>query len=127
MWVHRKTYDERHVECRQQSLKGEINAVLLNNVQRLSGTLSSTLSESSFSTSFLILRSMKGFRIMCSLESWSEKRSTMLHQQTRRPLKSTAALTLVNGRLVFRVALDVLGKPLAKLLVGVEQRGHDEV
>lgn len=31
-----------------------------------------TLSESSFSTSFLIRRSMNGFRIMCSLESWSE-------------------------------------------------------
>lgn len=32
----------------------------------------STLSESSFSTSFLMRRSMKGLRIMCSLESWSE-------------------------------------------------------
>lgn len=31
-----------------------------------------TLSESSFSTSFLMRRSMKGFRIICSLESWSE-------------------------------------------------------
>lgn len=36
-----------------------------------------TLSESSFSTSFLIRRSMKGFRIMCSLESWSETRSAI--------------------------------------------------
>ena len=30
-----------------------------------------TLSDSSFSTSFLILLSMQGFRIMCKRESWS--------------------------------------------------------
>lgn len=41
--------------------------------QHTDGRLRSfTLSESSFSTSFLIRRSMNGFRIMCSLESWSE-------------------------------------------------------
>lgn len=31
-----------------------------------------------------------------------------------------AALTLVNGRLVFGVALDVLGEPLVELFVGIE-------
>lgn len=31
-----------------------------------------TLSDSSFSTSFLILLNMKGFRIMCKRDSWSE-------------------------------------------------------
>ena len=36
-------------------------------------------------------------------------------------------LTLVDGRLVLSVALDVLGEPLVKLFVGIEQRGHDEV
>jgi len=34
----------------------------------------SILSESSFSTSFFIRRSMKGFRIMCSRERCSETR-----------------------------------------------------
>lgn len=43
----------------------------LNSVITDSYFVPPTLSDSSFSTSFLILRSMKGFRIMCSLESWS--------------------------------------------------------
>jgi len=36
-------------------------------------------------------------------------------------------LTLVDGRLVLGVALDVPGEPLVELIVRVEQRGHDEV
>lgn len=36
-------------------------------------------------------------------------------------------LTLIDGRLVLGVALDVLGEPLVELFVGIEQRGHDEV
>lgn len=36
-------------------------------------------------------------------------------------------LTLIDGRLVLSVALDVLGEPLVKLFVGIEQCGHDEV
>ena len=43
------------------------------------------------------------------------------------PLSCGVLLTLVDGRLVFGVALDVLGEPLVKLVVGIEQRGHDEV
>lgn len=42
-----------------------------------------TLSDSSFSTSFLILLNMKGFRIMCKRDSWSEikgKKEQLLHQ-----------------------------------------------
>lgn len=38
-----------------------------------------------------------------------------------------ALLTLIDGRLVFSVALDVPGEPFVKLFVGIEQRGHDEV
>ena len=49
-------------------------------------SLSPTLSDSSFSTSFLILRSMKGFRIMWSLESWSAEHNT---QHTRNPSAGT--------------------------------------
>lgn len=37
------------------------------------------------------------------------------------------ALTLIDGRLVFSVALDVLGEPLVKLFMGIKQGGHDEV
>ncbi len=38
-----------------------------------------------------------------------------------------AVLTLVDGRLVFSVALDILGEPLVKLVMGIEQRRHNEV
>lgn len=114
-----------------------------------------TLSESSFSTSFLIRRSMKGFRIMCSLESWSETQSamskrshvtwkdkwpqnistakfntaysTVVSRKTGRTPELSEGLTLVNGRLVFGVALNVLGEPLVKLFMGIKQRRHDEV
>lgn len=104
-------------------------------------------------------RSMKGFRIMCSLESWSETRSaisnanfhilhaekngckTSVQQHLRHYWKQRitrskriarapelwAELTLINGWLVFSVALDVLGEPLVKLFVGIKQRWHDEV
>lgn len=36
-------------------------------------------------------------------------------------------LTLIDGRFVLSVALDVFGEPLVELFVGIEQRGHDEV
>lgn len=47
-----------------------------------------TLSDSSFSTSFLILLNMKGFRIMCKRDSWSEikgrgKKEQLLHQKRK--------------------------------------------
>lgn len=41
--------------------------------------------------------------------------------------RTRAVLTLIDGRLVFSVALDVLGEPLVKLVVGIKQRRHDEV
>jgi len=40
---------------------------------------------------------------------------------------ASVALTLVDGRLVFGVALDVLGEPLVELFMGIKQRRHDEV
>lgn len=46
-------------------------------------------------------------------------------QQTERYI--SVALTLIDGRLVLSVALDVLGEPFVKLFVGIEQCGHDEV
>ena len=39
----------------------------------------------------------------------------------------SAELVGVDGGLALDVVLDVLGEPLAELLVGVEQRRHDEV
>ena len=37
------------------------------------------------------------------------------------------ALTLVDGRLVLSVALDVFGEPLVEFFMGVKERGHNEV
>lgn len=36
-------------------------------------------------------------------------------------------LTLIDGGLVLGVTFDVLGEPLVKLVVRVEQCGHDEM
>lgn len=52
---------------------------------------------------------------------------TVASKKTGTRVLLSAVLTLVNGRLVFGVALDVLGEPLVKLFVGIEQRRHDEV
>lgn len=41
--------------------------------------------------------------------------------------ETEAGLTLIDGRFVLSVALDVFGEPLVELFVGIEQRGHDEV
>lgn len=70
---------------------------------------------------------MNGFRIMCSLESWSETSfQTALNTASQRRHQSSG-LTLIDGGLVFGVALDVLGEPLVELFVGIEQRRHDEM
>lgn len=53
-----------------------------------------------------------------------------LHTNDRIPHKRSRKnfiLTLIDGRLVLGVALDVLGEPLVKLFVRIEQCGHDEV
>lgn len=39
----------------------------------------------------------------------------------------TSQLVFVHGSLVVRVVLDVLRKPLAKLVVRIEELGHDEM
>lgn len=59
-----------------------------------------------------------------------DKYSVLLPGKNEQKLEAESErveLTLVDGRLVFGVAFDVLGEPLVKLIVGIKQCGHDEV
>lgn len=78
-------------------------------------------------TEFFHTNELKIVRVVGWKRRGEKKTWTVSREEHYSPHRCRVLLTLVDGRLVFGVALDVLGEPLVKLVVGIEQRGHDEV